>query len=145
MKKLNSYKDGIIEKKNPELEFFYTRKAAEMGLPEAQHNLGVFYLEGKITKQDSLKALAWFSHAGAHGFVHSQYNAAKMYINGTEDGVVKINYKAALIWLESVQKSGAIDVGKMIDQLEALVMEKEEAKKPKKGEDEISEKNEEKH
>jgi TPR repeat protein len=30
------------------------------------------YLDGEIVKYDSLKALSWFSHAAAAGFVHSQ-------------------------------------------------------------------------
>jgi TPR repeat protein len=53
------------------LEFFYTKQAAELGLTEAQHNLGCMYMEGEITKYDSLKALSWFSYAGAAGFHHS--------------------------------------------------------------------------
>ncbi len=67
-----SYKNGIIEKKNTELEYFYTKQAAEMGMTEAQHNLACMYLEGTIVEYDSLKALAWFSYAGAAGFAHSQ-------------------------------------------------------------------------
>lgn len=77
--------------KDPVLEFEYMKKAAELGkitflltlvnaeynnlwtgLVEAQHNLGVMYLEGKIVKYNGLKAMAWFSHAGAAGFAHSQ-------------------------------------------------------------------------
>lgn len=32
-----------------------------MGVVEAQHNLACMYLEGKIIKYDSVKALAWFT------------------------------------------------------------------------------------
>lgn len=62
----------MIEKKNPELQLFYTKRAAELGLIEAQHNLGCMYMEGEIVPYDGLKALAWFTHAGAHGFAHSK-------------------------------------------------------------------------
>lgn len=41
-------------------------------MTEAQHNLACMYLEGKIVEYDSLKAIAWFSYAGAAGFAHSQ-------------------------------------------------------------------------
>jgi TPR repeat protein len=67
-----SFREGFIEKKNPELEYFYTKMAAELGLTEAQHNLACMYLDGQLVKYDSLKALSWFSYAGAAGFSHSQ-------------------------------------------------------------------------
>lgn len=67
-----SYREGFVEKKDKSLEYFYTKQAAELGLTEAQHNLGCMYLEGELTKYDSLKALSWFSFAGAANFPHSQ-------------------------------------------------------------------------
>ena len=67
----------MIEKPNPELEYLYTKKAAELGLTEAQHNLGCMYLDGNLVKYDSLKALGWFSMAGAAGFEHSQVRTTK--------------------------------------------------------------------
>jgi len=41
----------------------YTLKAAELGMVEAMHNLGVQYLEGKIVEYDSMKAASWFNRA----------------------------------------------------------------------------------
>lgn len=46
--------------KDPVLEFDYTKRAAEMGLVDAQHNLGVMYREGHVRK-DHIKSLAWFT------------------------------------------------------------------------------------
>jgi len=123
----NFYKEGIIEKKNLDLHVYYTKKAAELGLAEAQHNLGCLYLEGTLVKYDSLKALAWFTHAGAAGFAHSQYNAAKLYIEGSKDGKVKTNLNAALVWLDNLEKLGKIDVTQLILDVNRL-MEEEEKK-----------------
>lgn len=50
------------------------KKAAELGSLEAQHNLAVEYLEGTKIEKNEVKALAWFIHAGAHGFAHSNVN-----------------------------------------------------------------------
>ena len=106
----------MIDGKNPELEYFYTKKAAELGLIEAQHNLACMYLEGKICEYSSIKALAWFKHAGAHGFIHSNYNAAKIFLEGSSDGIVKKNYFAGISLLEEVKKSGKINVDALIDE-----------------------------
>ncbi len=79
------------------------------------------YLEGRVCTYDSLKALAWFKHAGAHGFVHSIYNAAKIFLEGTLDGKVKKNTLAGLSLLEEVKKSGKIDVeGLMYDTIRRM-------------------------
>lgn len=103
------------------MEFYYTKKAAELGLLEAQHNLGCMYLEGRVCEYDSLKAISWFKHAGAHGFVHSNYNAAKMFLEGSEDGKVARNYLAALQLLEDVKKSEKINVDKLMEETVELL------------------------
>lgn len=125
-------REGFVEKKNKELEFFYTKQAAELGLTEAQHNLGCMYMEGEITKYDSLKALSWFSYAGAAGFQHSMFNAAKLYIDGGRDGKIKRNLNAALVWLDRIHKEGKIDVYNMINQVNEMIAEEDGEKKSKK-------------
>ena len=45
------------------MEYFYTLKAAELGLVEAMHNLGTIYLEGKIVEYNSIKSVSWFLRA----------------------------------------------------------------------------------
>ncbi|CAD8208114.1 unnamed protein product [Paramecium octaurelia] len=116
------HREGIVCEKDQTLEFHYTKKAAEMGLLDAQHNLGVIYREGRITKKDDFKALAWFTHAGNLGFPLSQFNAGMMYWEGADK--IKSNKKAALVWFEKIQKSGMIDVSQQIRQL-AKEIEKE--------------------
>ncbi len=46
--------------------------------------------------------MAWFTHAGAGGFATSMYNAAKLYLEGSECKKIKRNYYAGLVWLESL-------------------------------------------
>ncbi len=82
------------------------KKSAELGLVDAQHNLGCIYNEGKIVKKDQLKALAWFTHAGSGGFSASMYNAAKIFLEGSECKRIKRNLQAGLVWLEGLQKTG---------------------------------------
>lgn len=62
------HKEGIVCEKDLKLEFHYMKKSAEMGLLDAQHNLGVMYKEGRLIKKNDKKALAWFTHAGTFGF-----------------------------------------------------------------------------
>lgn len=95
------------------------------------------YLEGKICEIDSLKALAWFSYAGAAGFVHSQvsnnnlrviicqYNAAKLFADGGSDGKVSVNLNAALTWLDRIHKEGKIDVTKLIHEVNERLEEED--------------------
>lgn len=110
------------------MEFLYTKKAAELGLTEAQHNLGCMYLEGRICEYSSIKALSWFKHAGAHGFVHSNYNAAKIFISGSNDGGVSVNYLAALNLLDEVKKSEKINVDPLIEEVLDLMKRQNDSK-----------------
>lgn len=106
-------------------------------------------MEGEITKYDSLKALSWFSYAGAAGFQHSmvkmgieiltlQFNAAKLYIDGGRDGKIKRNLNAALIWLDRIHKEGKIDVNNIIAQVNEMIAEEDGEKKSKKLNDETA-------
>lgn len=70
------------------------KKAAELGLPEAQHTLGVRYLE----RSDHVKALAWFLEAGKSNFTPSVVNVGTMFLKGA--GPILSNPLAAKIWFE---------------------------------------------
>lgn len=113
------YKTGKknVAEKNPKLYALYLKKAAELGLPEAQHNLGLEYLNGGSTiKKDQVKALGWFVHAAGSGFLPAKYNAAILFLNGTECGTLKPNPTYALSTLREVQQSG-MDVTELIAKL----------------------------
>jgi hypothetical protein len=59
----------LILERRPADVYTYTKQAAELGLVEAQHNLGSLYLEGaeadaqKPSEKcvDEVKALSWYS------------------------------------------------------------------------------------
>jgi len=56
--------------------------AARKGNREAQHTLGFMYRDGKGTKRDDAKALAWYRKAAAQGHAPSEYNLGLMYAQG---------------------------------------------------------------
>ena len=41
------------------------------------------YKEGRVIKQNELKAISWFTHAGNLGYPPSMYNAAMMFYKGS--------------------------------------------------------------
>ena len=67
-------------KQREKLYLKYLKMAAEAGVIEAQHNLGCEYLDGKRMPKDEVKALAWFLHASANGFIESKVNRQKISI-----------------------------------------------------------------
>lgn len=88
-----------------------------MGLPEAQHNLALEYLHGgAIVKKDQVKALGWFVHAAGAKFLPSKYNAAMLFLTGTECGTLKANPVYALGTLRELQNEG-MEVSKMISKI----------------------------
>jgi len=80
------------------------KKAAELGVVEAQHNLTLEYMnDGSLTKGE-MNAFSWLMYAGACGFLDAkvimlsmQYNAAMILLNCTYCGRLKPNLKAALV------------------------------------------------
>lgn len=65
----------------------YYQQAAELGLPEAQHNLAVRYMLGKGTAKDPVKAAEWYATAAYRGYAPSQLSYGMCLMNG--NGVAK--------------------------------------------------------
>lgn len=124
----------MVVGKNEDLQIKYLKQAAEGGLAEAQHNLGVLYLEGHklLGGPDSFKALCWFSKAGSQGFIHSQFNAAKLFASGSEDKKVKKNLRAAMVWLEKIEETKQLDVSGIIENVMKELMETEKGNNKRK-------------
>jgi len=92
------YKKGLIVNMDYEKEIYYMKRAAELGLVDAQHNYACMLIDEKYHnkgKLDYRKSLAWFVKAAGRGFRESRFNAAKMLITGSPDLTVKSNKKAA--------------------------------------------------
>lgn len=79
---------------------------AEMGNVDAQHKLGLFYLDGKgVPKNDALAA-EWLGKAAAQGHSEAQYNLGYMYENGF--GVPKDLNEAVKWYRKSAEPGGNI-------------------------------------
>ncbi|CAG9324546.1 unnamed protein product [Blepharisma stoltei] len=87
-----------LVKEDKEMYFKYMKLAAELGLNEAQHNLGVYYNE----QGDIRKAVAWFYQAAKNAFYPSIINLGIIFLNGR--GEFAANPLIAYIWLKNAQR-----------------------------------------
>lgn len=60
----------------------YLLAAANGNLPEAQNELGLFYLSGKLALADSSAGVAWLTRAAQGGYAQAQNNLATLYERG---------------------------------------------------------------
>jgi len=77
---------------NEVMAFNYMHNAATQDHPLAQHGLGVMYMMGECTEQNSEKAVSWFNKAIDQGMSGSLTTLAMMYKDG--NGVEKDETKA---------------------------------------------------
>jgi TPR repeat protein len=73
-----------LTRENPDLLVGYGHllKAANGNLVEAQNELGLLYLSGKLASADSAAGLAWLTRAAQGGFAQAQNNLATLYERG---------------------------------------------------------------
>ncbi len=82
------------------------RKAAELGLAQAQFTLGVIYDNGNdVVGKDECMAAEWYRKAAEQGHVEAQYNLGVMYDNG--QGVVKDRSMAAKWYRKAAEQGDA--------------------------------------
>ncbi len=76
--------EGIMadKKQNAAEGFKWYEKAAEQGLTEAQHELGMCYAAGAGVKKDKQEALTWFEKAANNNHIYSQYVVGRYYQKG---------------------------------------------------------------
>jgi len=60
----------------------WLEKAAESGLPRAEHDLGRIYLEGEIVDKDEERGFTWVLKAAEKGHLNAQYITGMNYIFG---------------------------------------------------------------
>jgi V8-like Glu-specific endopeptidase len=68
--------------RNPADAIDWYRKAAEQGLPVAQHFLGLAYVNSEGVRPDDAEAARWFGRAAAQGFAQAQYMLGLMMLDG---------------------------------------------------------------
>ena len=73
----------------------WLKKAADLGEPNAQYNLGLFYYNGQGVKQDFEEAVKWLKKAAGQSVVFAQYNLGVCYYGGQG---VKQDYAEAVKW-----------------------------------------------
>ena len=80
------------------------RKAAELGLADAQNSLGVMCTGGKgMEKKDYGEALKWYRKAANQSHNWGEYNMGKVYEYGQG---VNIDYKKAMDWYQKALNHG---------------------------------------
>lgn len=106
---LTSGKDKNYEKA---IELF--AKAAQRGLAQAQHNLGVAYYNGYGVTKDTKEAVRWYTRAAKQGFAQAQFCLGVMYHNGY--GVTQ-NYAEAVRWFTKADRQGLAEAQKALSEI----------------------------
>lgn len=63
-----------LEQENYSKAFDFTKKSAELGSPEAQYNLGVFFEKGIYVKKDAKQAEYWYEKSAKQGHLNAINN-----------------------------------------------------------------------
>ena len=84
----------------------YLLAAANGNLVEAQNELGLLYLSGKLGVADSAAGVAWLSQAAKNGFAQAQNNLATLYERGLGGVAVNIANAGQLYSLAANQGHG---------------------------------------
>jgi uncharacterized protein len=82
------------------------RKAADQGLPLAQHNLAGLYFYGTGLPQDYREAIKWYRKAADQGFSPSQSFLGWMHLNGKG---VDLDFKEAMKWYRKAADQGDME------------------------------------
>ena len=90
------------------------RKAAQLGHPEAQYNLGIAYIEGIGVSYDPKRAAEYFETAAASGITEAAFNLGLIYENGL---LGDTQPDEALLWYKTAADNGNIDARRAMEQL----------------------------
>jgi uncharacterized protein len=94
------------EKADMLVGYKYLLAAANGNLPEAQNELGLLYLSGKLAGVDSAAGVAWLTRAAQAGYPQSQNNLATLYERGAAGVSQSIGDAAQLYSLAATQGHG---------------------------------------
>lgn len=83
----------------------WVRKAADKGLPEALHTLGLMYSTGEVLPVNNAEAYKFYIKAAEQGYAESQCNLAYLLAEGL--GVVE-NEKDAFKWYRKAAEQGHV-------------------------------------
>ncbi|MGC2466069.1 MAG: tetratricopeptide repeat protein, partial [Candidatus Acidiferrum sp.] len=91
------------------------KKAALLGDPAAQCNLGVAYIDGSGAKRNLSQGMRWLNKAAKKGDAKAQYNVGLAYLEG--EGV-KQNLSRARYWLRKAAGQGHSKASGVLRKLE---------------------------
>ncbi len=99
----DSYRRGSGVPRNPQLAFYWAKKAAGAGHVGAMNDLGQMYETGFAGQIDARAAVHWYRLAAAKGLASAQHSLAGMLRDGTG---VDPDPAAANAWLRRAARQG---------------------------------------
>lgn len=93
--------NGYYDKKDYKSAFINYKKAARLGIPEAQYYLANMYLEGKGSRKNKSEAIMWLQKSVHGGFAPAQVSMGLRYQFGS--GVLKDLPKAYNLFLRAAK------------------------------------------
>ncbi len=98
----------ILSQEKPEIlaGYGFLLASANGNLPEAQNELGLLYLSGKMGVADPSAGLAWLTRAAQSGFAQAQFNLAVLYDRGAGGVARNIDNAGQLYMMAANQGHG---------------------------------------
>jgi len=100
---LNKQAKTQLQMRNYEAAAPLLRRAAELGHPEAQYNLGVALLEGKGLAANPIEANRWLLRSAEQGRTDAKFKLGYSYVQGRG---VQRDMAQAFRWFEAAAKDG---------------------------------------
>lgn len=126
IKKKAENRDNIASKYYNEEKYAkaaeWYRKAAELGLADAQNHLGVMYYDGKGLERDYDEAVKWIRKAANQSHNWGEYNMGTVYEYG--QGVAK-DYKKAMEWYKKAIDHGNEEAKERLEVVKRLEAERQ--------------------
>jgi ankyrin repeat protein len=91
------YAQGIIVERDLSETARWMESAANLGLPGAQYNMGIFYRMGDFVPLDNAKAVEWFRKAAEQDFAIAQFELGLAYLSGMG---VREDLDEGIAWLK---------------------------------------------
>jgi TPR repeat protein len=108
--------DGVPQ--DPKQAFYWISKAANLGNPLAEKNLGNFYYDGDGVRKDDEAALGWFEKAwNDGGYPDAAYQIGLLLTNGD---TIKPDRAQAMVWFQKVVTAHGVDLADAENQIGVL-------------------------
>jgi TPR repeat protein len=82
LKTASNYENGCGVTKDPVKAAYWFRKAANLGDPAAENQMGYLYVWGIGVSRDTQQAIRWFARAAGSGLQQAKLNMAVLFLQG---------------------------------------------------------------